>query len=64
MLAVFSPDAIQAGKEFVIVYAGTVYAQRVEIRPQDVRHGDSRQGLERKCSVGVLSVAPVFSPDP
>ena len=36
MLAAFAPDAIQAGKEFVIVYAGTVYAQRVEIRPQDV----------------------------
>jgi hypothetical protein len=35
MLAAFSPDAIQAGKEIVIVYAGTVYAQRVEIRPQD-----------------------------
>lgn len=36
MLAAFSPDSIQAGKEFVIVYAGSVYAQRVEIRPQDV----------------------------
>jgi hypothetical protein len=36
MLAAFAPEAIQAGKEFVIVYAGTVYAQRVEIRPQDV----------------------------
>ncbi len=37
MLAAFSSDAIQAGKDFVIVYAGTVYAQRVEIRPEDVR---------------------------
>jgi hypothetical protein len=36
MLAAFSPDAIQAGREFVFVYAGTVYAQRVEIRPEDV----------------------------
>ena len=35
MLAAFPSDAIQAGKEFVIVYAGSVYAQRVEIRPQD-----------------------------
>ena len=36
MLAAFAPDAIQAGKEIVIVYAGTVYAQRVEIRPEDI----------------------------
>jgi len=36
MLAAFAPDAIQAGREFVIVYAGTVYAQRVEIRPGDI----------------------------
>jgi hypothetical protein len=36
MLAAFAPGAIQAGKEIVIVYAGTVYAQRVEIRPEDV----------------------------
>ena len=36
MLAAFSRDAIQAGREFVIVYAGTVYAQRVEIRPEDI----------------------------
>jgi hypothetical protein len=36
MLAAFAPGAIQAGKEFVIVYAGTVYAQRVPIRPEDV----------------------------
>ena len=36
MLAAFPRDAIQAGKDFVIVYAGTVYAQRVEIRPEDV----------------------------
>jgi hypothetical protein len=36
MLAAFPSDAIQAGKDFVIVYAGTVYAQRVEIRPEDV----------------------------
>jgi hypothetical protein len=36
MLAAFSPGAIQAGREVVIVYAGTVYAQRVEIRPEDV----------------------------
>ena len=36
MLAAFSPDAIQAGREFVIVYAGSVYAQRVEIRPEDI----------------------------
>ena len=35
MLAAFAPDAIQAGREFVIVYAGSVYAQRVEIRPED-----------------------------
>ena len=36
MLAAFAPDAIQAGREFVIVYAGTVYAQRVAIRPEDI----------------------------
>jgi len=36
MVAAFPRDAIQAGKDFVIVYAGTVYAQRVEIRPEDV----------------------------
>ena len=36
MLAAFSPGSIQAGKEFVIVYAGTVYAQRVAIRPEDI----------------------------
>ena len=37
MVAAFSPGAIQAGKDFVIVYAGSVYAQRVEIRPEDVK---------------------------
>jgi hypothetical protein len=36
MVAAFAPGAIQAGKELVIVYAGTVYAQRIEIRPEDV----------------------------
>jgi len=36
MLAAFSPGSIQAGKEFVIVYAGTVYAQRVAIRAEDI----------------------------
>ena len=36
MLAAFSPGSIQAGKEIVIVYAGTVYAQRVAIRPEDI----------------------------
>jgi hypothetical protein len=36
MLAAFAPGAIQAGKEIVIVYAGTVYAQRVEISPADI----------------------------
>ena len=36
MLAAFSPGSIQAGKEFVIVYAGSVYAQRVAIRPEDI----------------------------
>jgi hypothetical protein len=36
MLAAFAPGSIQAGKEIVIVYAGTVYAQRVEIRPEDI----------------------------
>jgi hypothetical protein len=36
MLAAFAPGSIQAGKEIVIVYAGTVYAQRIEIRPEDI----------------------------
>jgi hypothetical protein len=36
MLAAFAPGAIAAGKEIVIVYAGTVYAQRIEITPADV----------------------------
>ena len=36
MLAAFAPGSIQAGKEIVIVYTGTVYAQRVEIRPEDI----------------------------
>lgn len=36
MVAAFAPGAIQAGKEIVIVYAGTVYAQRVEITPADI----------------------------
>jgi hypothetical protein len=36
MLAAFSPNEIRAGREFVIVYAGTVYAQRVAIRPEDI----------------------------
>jgi hypothetical protein len=36
MLAAFAPGSIQAGKEVVIVYAGTVYAQRIEIRPEDI----------------------------
>ena len=36
MLAAFAPGAIQAGKEFVIVYAGSVYAQRVPISPADI----------------------------
>jgi hypothetical protein len=36
MLAAFSPGSIQAGKEFVIVYAGSVYAQRVAIRAEDI----------------------------
>lgn len=36
MLAAFSPNEIRAGREFVIVYAGTVYAQRIAIRPEDV----------------------------
>lgn len=36
MLAAFAPGAIQAGREIVIVYAGTVYAQRVEISPADI----------------------------
>jgi hypothetical protein len=35
MLAAFSPNEIRAGREFVIVYAGTVYAQRVAIRAED-----------------------------
>jgi hypothetical protein len=37
MVAAFAPDAIQAGKDFVFVYAGSVYAQRVEIRPEDIK---------------------------
>ena len=36
IVAAFSPGAIQAGKDLVFVYAGSVYAQRVEIRPADV----------------------------
>jgi hypothetical protein len=36
MLAAFSPGAIHAGQDFVIVYGGSVYAQRVEIRAGDV----------------------------
>jgi len=36
MLAAFAPGSIQAGKDFVIVYAGTVYAQRVEISAADI----------------------------
>jgi hypothetical protein len=36
MLAAFPSGAIQAGKEFVIVYGGSVYAQRVAIRPEDI----------------------------
>jgi hypothetical protein len=36
MLAAFAPGAIEAGKEIVIVYAGTVYAQRVEVTPADI----------------------------
>jgi len=36
MLAAFSPDAIQAGREIVFVYSGPVYAQRVEISPEDI----------------------------
>lgn len=36
MVAAFPPDAIQAGREIVFVYAGPVYAQRVEIRPEDI----------------------------
>lgn len=36
MLAAFSPDAIQAGRDIVFVYSGPVYAQRVELRPEDV----------------------------
>jgi hypothetical protein len=36
MLAAFAPGSIQAGKEIVIVYAGTVYAQRIEVRPEDI----------------------------
>jgi hypothetical protein len=35
MLAAFPQDAIQAGRDFVIVYGGAVYAQRVEIRAED-----------------------------
>jgi len=36
VVAAFSRDAIKAGNDFVLVYAGSVYAQRVEIRPEDV----------------------------
>jgi hypothetical protein len=36
LLAAFSPGTIQAGKDFVIVYGGAVYAQRLEIRAGDV----------------------------
>ena len=36
MLAAFAPAEIRAGREFVIVYAGSVYAQRVPIRAEDV----------------------------
>ena len=36
VVAAFSRDAIQGGRDFVLVYAGSVYAQRVEIRPEDV----------------------------
>ncbi len=36
MLAAFSPDAIQAGRDILFVYSGAVYAQRVEISPEDV----------------------------
>ena len=36
MLAAFAPTEIRAGREFVIVYAGPVYAQRVTIRADDV----------------------------
>ena len=36
MVAAFSPDAIQAGREIVFVYSGPVYAQRVEISSEDV----------------------------
>lgn len=36
MLAAFSPNAIQAGREIVFVYSGPVYAQRVEISSEDV----------------------------
>jgi hypothetical protein len=36
MLAAFPRDAIQAGRDFVFVYGGPVYAQRVEIRAEDV----------------------------
>jgi hypothetical protein len=36
MVAAFPPDAIQAGRDILFVYAGTVYAQRVEIRPEDI----------------------------
>jgi hypothetical protein len=37
MVAAFSADAIQAGRDILFVYAGTVYAQRVEIRPEDIK---------------------------
>jgi hypothetical protein len=36
MLAAFPSTEIRAGREFVIVYAGPVYAQRVTIRAEDV----------------------------
>ena len=36
MVAAFPSEEIRADREFVIVYAGSVYAQRVAIRPEDV----------------------------
>ena len=36
LLAAFPAGAIQAGKDFVIVYGGSVYSQRVEIHAEDV----------------------------
>jgi hypothetical protein len=36
MLAAFEPGALQAGRDILIVYAGTVYAQRVEISAADI----------------------------